>query len=176
MHDPTQCTLLTQEKTLCVDKTLLAFHLLHVRWYIFQSDWRRRYGITTITDSSKPVHGSNRRENIGVGGTTTENAGEIHGRQVCAMATRGGWTRATSQFPTPINSVHNGGEWREDLISGCPEIERKTFEANGYPPSLLSRELIKKSPSQHKETQMTKKTSAKKWFTSHMFNNFLLFL
>ena len=91
------------------------------------------------------------------------------------------WPHEEDELEQHLNSQHPSiqftmeEEWREDLISGCPEIERKTFEANGYPPSLLSRELIKKSPSQHKETPMTKKTSAKKWFTSHMFNNFLLF-
>ena len=37
-------------------------------------------------------------------GTTTDNVGEIRGRHVCAVATRGGRTRDV-QFVTPINST-----------------------------------------------------------------------
>ena len=39
---------------------------------------------------------------------------------------------------------------------------KKTFRANGYPPSLISQELHREPPSQHKATPITKKTRTRK--------------
>ena len=63
-----------------------------------------------------------------------------------------------------IACLRNRAEKVSDQQSLESELShlKKTFRANGYPPGLISQELHREPPSQHKATPITKKTRTRK--------------